>query len=830
MTYNPDNPHRLNPDTLGDDEIRALAGALITATLNGDTEYDLIDGTNRAVYRLLLKQIRKGDTASARTLMADASDEASVAAQIAVSMLRDGRSGLTDTETDTVGDTVTAAAEASYAIGSGAGYRLTTGGGGQIDVLTSAASGRPPGIYFDNPGETLIEFGGHGPVVPAGSPMEKHLDKLKDLADRARLGRSSHEEIEQAIDKLDRESDVDLDSLRDILGQLEQLGQNDKDRINLARRDSFREHSAELMDMLKDSDPIADPALDEWSAARRSPAMRSVLHATDSVRDAISKAAAQGMFGDGPDARRLASTLHATAPADEPNRHHRTMPMHEALGRGFLGDDYDNGVREAAFDYGSVGASVDVMTSEDEAELGTWVTDRDTGRRHRWPGPPERFTITPERVPDDNGWTPPSPSDLPRMRRKISDWLISVDGNQEIAKALYAGSWIIQPMVIPEALSPVQRTRLENTARQLAYPGGLQAMVEDEEGTARLNAAILCVNEHRRLYDAPLYYLDEKPTAVAYKLGQKPVKETITIDRAPSKSGFMMFARPIGYYENAVSLRPFDESLPMLQARVPIVAVSWSLWHPGDEKQSYTPLWMNSAGGGEPTLFRPGGDWIWFTFYAQHQSAMGDLKDSDLVWQAGGLGLVTAGQYRQMERDHVKALPLSWETENAIRVGTTMQEIGENWGDDHQRSLMATVYSAWQLIEQERGKMLEIKSVSVDAPPSTVKGQAKRGKKAPKPKSDRVSVVKIAPRKAPSIRPSGPDERERNEYGHLRDHDHSWLVDEHKRNVCQNPRAHAEGDCTHKERIIFPYIAGPWDKPLKVSQRVKRLTDADETE
>jgi hypothetical protein len=47
-----------------------------------------------------------------------------------------------------------------------------------------------------------------------------------------------------------------------------------------------------------------------------------------------------------------------------------------------------------------------------------------------------------------------------------------------------------------------------------------------------------------------------------------------------------------------------------------------------------------------------------------------------------------------------------------------------------------------------------------------------------------------------------------------------WPVRPHRRDHCMNPHRHAEGDCTHEDRIIPAVVKGPADKPLRLRETV----------
>jgi hypothetical protein len=49
-------------------------------------------------------------------------------------------------------------------------------------------------------------------------------------------------------------------------------------------------------------------------------------------------------------------------------------------------------------------------------------------------------------------------------------------------------------------------------------------------------------------------------------------------------------------------------------------------------------------------------------------------------------------------------------------------------------------------------------------------------------------------------------------------------IEPYRRNTCLNTRAHADGGCSHEDRIVPGHIRGPEDAPLRVRERVTLWT------
>jgi hypothetical protein len=464
-----------------------------------------------------------------------------------------------------------------------------------------------------------------------------------------------------------------------------------------------------------------------------------------------------------------------------------------------------------------------IIDVEFEPGKGPYVDHPRLGRVY-WPGAPEDNVRDFPQIPDDHGYTPPRPSDVARIRRRLAEYYSSPEAVIEAATSLSQGKWTLRPDSSNITMGPESIKVLAPVIGDNPGPAALARMASS--GPDVIDAAFLCHYEAERLARASLYYLEDGPTRMAVKLGQAPIREAITLDRAPSRTGFMMFASPIGMYETSMALRPVDPDAPPCTRPVPFVGVSWSPWRPQDTD---TPTWLGSLLGEEHLgRITTKDDWVWFTFYTAAMDPFTVYASEEWIWADGGAVVLPAGPLGQSLRVQAKVQPVIWDTEVAVRQ-EQVPDPGVNSAVGRNGTLMQVVYTAWQLIQQQRDKWLEVKPVTVEAPKESNAARRKKKRRgeavAPPARPDRVNVVRIAPRTQSGPKNPGEDQRERNEYGHLKDHDHQWTVGDHKRDHCMNPHRHAAGECSHQEKLIIEHFAGPWDKPVKLGKTVKVLKD-----
>jgi hypothetical protein len=466
-----------------------------------------------------------------------------------------------------------------------------------------------------------------------------------------------------------------------------------------------------------------------------------------------------------------------------------------------------------------------IIPTQYDPDKGPYVDHPRLGRVY-WPGHPEDAVRVFPEIPEDHGYIPPRPAEVARIRRRLVEYYSSPSTVDVIARTLAMGQWTLRPDTSNVTMGAEGIKALSLVTGENPGPSALANVFSN--GPDLIDAAFLCHYEAERLARASLFYLEDGPTRLAVKLGSAPIREPIRLDRAPARTGLMMFASPIGMYEATMQQMPVDPDTPACKRPVAFVGVSWSPWRPQDTD---TPSWLGALYGKQRLgRITPEGDWIWFTFYTAQMDPFEVYDPEEWIWAEQAAGVLPAGPLGQSQRAQAKVQPLLWDTEVAVRE-EEIPDPGES-GAGRNGTLMQVVYTAWQLIEQQRGKQLEVKPITVEAPRES--NAAKRKKKrrgeasAPPARPDRVNVVRIAPRSATGSK-KDPDQRERNEYGHLIDHDHQWPVTGHKRDHCMSPHRHAAGECTHEEKIIMEHFAGPWDKPVRLGKTVKVLRDTPET-
>lgn len=379
-------------------------------------------------------------------------------------------------------------------------------------------------------------------------------------------------------------------------------------------------------------------------------------------------------------------------------------------------------------------------------------------------------------------WTPPAPTELPDWRGRLCD-------------TAYA------PVRIAALISALGQ------GRGTLIPVGPQG---DPWSLPRI-AAELDATESRRLAEATLFHVTADMTALALAAAATPPTERIHADRLPAPSGFMLFEEPIGSYTldlresmHVGGLRPAGGPL---RVSVPIVAVSWSLWVPGNGagQRRQDSRWAVTRDGGR-RLLPSQLHGVWITFYTATGSGLASLpRDMVIALDPAGVPL-TADQVAPRRF----LGPLTWDDETLLEFGSTFDTPTANtpaqWAQ--------VVYTAWQLITQ---RAVRRPLTDMDVLPRPRAGR-RRDARAGIP-DGRVRIVRVHPAHQPTS-----DAAQRDRAGSTgRDAPmwtHRWPVAPYRRNTCLNPRAHADGGCEHAEQIIPAHLKGPADLPLRTRPTV----------
>jgi hypothetical protein len=382
-------------------------------------------------------------------------------------------------------------------------------------------------------------------------------------------------------------------------------------------------------------------------------------------------------------------------------------------------------------------------------------------------------------------WTPPAPAELPGWRSQMVDHLESDTAKATMREAINAGHSTVLPMVFGMD----------------ATPGAI--------GSVLLTAA-----ETHRLRNAQLYYASADMTALTLAASRTPPTEPVSTRRLPSPSGLIVFAEPIGGYEQdaAQALAGTRAYRPGAKAIVttPIVAASWSTWSPDSVSLDRGRVRWLYRSGGKNGLIPDGFRGIWVTFYSPRGLFSGLAPDHIIGSMPDGSPMTA----RHIDRRRENGGPvLGWDNEMLMKEGGRFEEPQP----DTNGSWAIAVYTAWQLMTQVT--KTSTPWVDVEEIPrsrSGVKRDAHQGITGP----SGVRILNVHSKHRPSRRAAAEDAQastgRREPNWSCR-----WPVEPYRRDTCLNTRAHADGGCTHEDRIVPGHIKGPEGLPLRVRETVR---------
>lgn len=382
-------------------------------------------------------------------------------------------------------------------------------------------------------------------------------------------------------------------------------------------------------------------------------------------------------------------------------------------------------------------------------------------------------------------WTPPDPRKLPEWRGSMIEYLDSTGAKRVMREMIHAGQSTLLPMV-----------------------PGMPASV------GSVGAEILHGSEAARLAAADLYFATADMTALALAAAATPPTEAVSLDRLPSRCGLIVFAEPIGGYDQDVGAllartaagRPGSSVI----TTTPIVAASWSPWSPSSVRVDGGKVQWIYKSGGQARRIPEDFNGIWVTFYSPRSSYDALAPSTPIGRQRDG-STMTAGQ---IAARGAKGPVLGWDNEMLMRVGGKFEQPQP----DTNGAWAAVVYTAWQLMTQQGSAWTETET----APRS--KGGVKRDQRQQITGSSDVRIVHVHSSHRPTRRQAEQDAAKstgrREPQWTCR-----WPVAPYRRNTCLNTRAHADGGCTHEDRIVPGHIKGPADAPLRTRDTV-RLWDA----
>jgi len=386
-------------------------------------------------------------------------------------------------------------------------------------------------------------------------------------------------------------------------------------------------------------------------------------------------------------------------------------------------------------------------------------------------------------------WTPPTPAELPEVRLRLREYVLSRNYMEFALRIDFGGG----------AFFPTMQGPPEKTAA-VGITGGM----------------LMARREHRRLGEAQLYWVDGDMTSLALAVADIPSGEPVRARRMPAEAGLMLFAQPIGGYDLdlAASLANLGHPRALAPGTMvmpaPVVAVSWSTWTPAHLDLDGSPgvLRWNVRTPDGPVALRRDTEGVWLTFWTTGSSGWDALPpDLQLPDLAGGT--TSAGRLAAFEAGS-RNTPLRTCDEILLPFDTPLPHPTP----DTRRQWAHVVYTAWQLMAQTGNAQLT-ETDTLTRPRQGRKRDERDGVTAP----GGVRLVRVHTRHRPA--PDATADDEQASHGRRAPQwNRRWPVRPYRRNTCLNSHLHATGDCEHEEHIVPGHIKGPADKPLIVTDRV----------
>ncbi|MBM9624684.1 hypothetical protein [Streptomyces zhihengii] len=365
------------------------------------------------------------------------------------------------------------------------------------------------------------------------------------------------------------------------------------------------------------------------------------------------------------------------------------------------------------------------------------------------------------------------------------------------------------------------RTALENGHWTLLPLPGEIAALPPAAINAEFAALTLMMGEADRLRSARSYSVGANATglAVAATAGSSP-GEAISLDRAPSPHGLMLFADPIGS-----DVAMYDTPAGPVEIHTPIVAVSWSVWDGTRHEVGGRPVtWMHHNPDGAPSLLDPSMRGVWMTFYAPRvQDTVGIDPDQPVAVDQDGSPVtaaqsVTADMSFQRRDPHLFG-PLAWNNELVLPEGDVFGDIRPHTAQEW----AATVYTTWQIMQQS-GRSLLTEERRHTLPPAARKKAAAKARTTGAAQKIGDGAVRVVDLAAPARPPQQAADRDKAASDGRRTVNWScrWPVPPYRRSTCTNPYLHHKLNDTlhehheHREEIMPLRIKGPADKPLRM--------------
>ncbi|UJV42962.1 hypothetical protein [Streptomyces sp. AMCC400023] len=382
-------------------------------------------------------------------------------------------------------------------------------------------------------------------------------------------------------------------------------------------------------------------------------------------------------------------------------------------------------------------------------------------------------------------WTPPEPTKLPAWRSSMLDHMESMQAKVTMAHAIASGHSTVMPMVAGMSASP-----------------------------ASVGAALLTAAEAHRLRHASLYYASPDMTALTLAASRTRPTEPVSIRRLPSPAGLIVFAEPIGGYETdaAKALAGTRAYRPGASAIVttPIVAASWSTWSPSSVSLDRGRVRWLYRSGDRNALIPDDFQGIWVTFYSPRGLFSGLAPETVIGSMADGSPMTARDIDGRRETD---GPVLAWDNEMLMKTGGRFEEpkpdTNAAWG--------IALYTAWQLMTQVT--KTETPWVDVEEVPRSRSGVKRDGHQGITG-SSAVRIINVhsthRPSRSAADRDAADSTGRREPKWSCR-----WPVEPYRRNTCLNTGAHADGGCTHEDRIVPGHIKGPKGLPLRTRETVR---------
>lgn len=228
--------------------------------------------------------------------------------------------------------------------------------------------------------------------------------------------------------------------------------------------------------------------------------------------------------------------------------------------------------------------------------------------------------------------------------------------------------------------------------------------------------------------------------------------------------------------------------------------MSWGEWAPDDVEVTGGPVvrWYNQREQGALDDIPPQFNGVWLTFYAPTGSASDGISPDTVVDSRPDSTTMTAGD---VQTGGPCLTPLSWDNETVLLYGVPFDEPEP----DTAKEWAQVVYTAWQLMAQTGKSQL----TQVEAVPRDRAGR-KCDRRDGITKNSTVRIINVHSAHRPSSAATEQDAAS-STGRHAPQWSCRWPIRPDRRNMCMNPRAHADGTC----ETPGPHRARPHQGPRR---------------